>query len=111
MQQGEKRVWIGWPLNYWRGHLAFTAKQVRLVSALSSTQERLQIKLWSLATGHHLNPTVQVIWNRCAAVMGNIFFFLLNFATRVGVICHCTRFICKDLDPNSPIETVYEMHL
>jgi len=29
----------------------------------------------------------------------------------VGVICHCTRFICKDLDPNSPTETVYEMQL
>jgi hypothetical protein len=26
-------------------------------------------------------------------------FSLLNFATRVGVICYCTRLICKDLDP------------
>lgn len=58
-QHGQKRVWIGWPLNYWRGHLAFTAKQVRLVSALSSTQEQAADK--AVVAGHHLNPTIQLI--------------------------------------------------
>jgi hypothetical protein len=29
----------------------------------------------AVVTGHHLNPTIQLIWNRCAAVMGIAIFF------------------------------------
>lgn len=81
-QHGQKRVWIGWALNYWRGHLAFYGKSGLGWSLLYPAHSNAANKSsghWASSEPHH--PTY--LEQNCSS----------DFALNLNHTCACLWFV------------------